>query len=295
MDAVAPLSAAERFRHMLAGPELLTCSAIDGPLSARIAQQAGIDLALLGGFPVAAVRFGLPDTGLIAFAEMVEQTRATCAAVPGYPVIADADNGYGNAMNVRRTVLEYARAGAACLHIEDQLWPKKCGHYPGGRRVCPRDEARIKIRAAVDARRETGADILILARTDARSGVGFDEAMARCHDFEEEGADLLFIEAMESEDEMRRFADAFPDTPVCASLLPKSPQLSRAIIHEMGFKMVSYLLQLPAMIRAMQQMAAAIVADDMSLAPPAVSFPDMLRLVGLDEYEAASERYRLPE
>jgi 2-methylisocitrate lyase-like PEP mutase family enzyme len=137
-----------KFRELLANDDLLLCPLVGDPLSARLAQRSGVPIALLGGFAVSAHRYALPDAGLITFTDVLDQIRNTCDAVPGFPIIADADTGYGNAMNVRRTVTEFAKAGAAALLIEDQLWPKKCGHYGGPREVIPRAEARMKMRAA---------------------------------------------------------------------------------------------------------------------------------------------------
>jgi 2-methylisocitrate lyase-like PEP mutase family enzyme len=285
-------SAAARLRELLAGPDLLVCPVISDPLSARLVAQAGLPMALLGGFGVAAIRYALPDTGLITFTDVLDQLRNTSAAVPGFPVVADGDTGYGNAMNVRRTVHEFARAGAAAILIEDQVWPKKCGHYGGGRPVIGREEARMKIRAAVAARGD--ADILIMARTDARSSVGFAEAMARCRTFEAEGADILFAEALETEAELEEFGGGFR-TPTWANMMPKTPVASRAALRAMGFKVVTYNLLLPAAIRAMRDMLAALAADDMSRAPPAASFAEVASLVGLPEYDAEAERYRVPE
>src|SRR5262245_47744616 len=163
-------------------------------LSARLIHEAGFPLTLMSGFAVSAARLGEPDTGLISFAEMLDQLRNICAAAPRLPVIGDGDTGYGNAVNVLRTVREYARAGAAGIMIEDQLSPKRCGHTRG-KQVVSRSEARMRIRAAVDAGRESG--ILIMARTDARAVNGFEDALARCGDFVEEGADIIFLEAPE--------------------------------------------------------------------------------------------------
>jgi 2-methylisocitrate lyase-like PEP mutase family enzyme len=132
-----------------------------------LAQEAGFATVLLGGLGVAAERFALPDLGLVTFSDMLDQVRNTCAAVPGFPVIADGDTGYGNALNERRTIIEYARAGAAGILLEDQLWPKQCGHYAGPRAVVSAGEARMKIRAAADARREASvADPSWLSRIE---------------------------------------------------------------------------------------------------------------------------------
>ncbi len=284
-------NAAQRLREKLAGPEILVCPVIADPLSARLCQEAGFPLALLGGFGIAAIGFALPDAGLIDFTEVVTALHNVCAAVPGFPVIADGDTGYGNAMNVRRTVTEFARAGAAVILLEDQVWPKKCGHYGGKREVIPRAEARLKIRAAVDARNEAGADILILARTDARSAIGFDEAMARCEDFVAEGADIIFAEALETEAELKFFGGHFKH-PKLANMMPKTPVKSRAELKAMGFNIVTYNVLVHAAIHAMQQTLKALRADDMASAPPLAAFDEVTRLVGLPDYLALEQRYR---
>jgi len=284
--------AAARLRQLLAGPDLLVCPVLHDALSARLAMEAGFPTAFMGGFGVAATRFGLPDTGLIGFAEMVDQLRSLTTAVPGYPVIADGDTGYGNAMNVRRTVAEYAGAGAACILIEDQLWPKKCGHIDGPRLVIPRDEARLKIRAAVEAARD--ADILVLARTDARGRHGLDEAVSRARDFEAEGADIVFVEALQSADELAAFARAIKK-PTWANMMPKTPLVSRARLKEMGFKIVTYNVILPAMIQATQDVLTALAKDDMDRAPPIAAFGEVMRVVGLPQYNALETRYAAAE
>jgi 2-methylisocitrate lyase-like PEP mutase family enzyme len=284
-------NSAQRLRELLAGPELLVCPVISDPLSARLCQEAGFSMALLGGFGIAAMGFAMPDAGLIDFTEVVTAVHNVCEAAPGFPIIADGDTGYGNAMNVRRTVREFARAGAAVILIEDQVWPKKCGHYGGKREVIPRAEARLKIRAAIEARNEANADILILARTDARSAVGFDEAMARCEDFAAEGADIIFAEALESEAELSSFAGRFRQ-PKLANMMPKTPVKSRAELKAMGFSIVTYNVLLHAAIRAMQQTLQALKTDDMTHAPPLAAFDEVTRLVGLPDYLALEQRYR---
>src|SRR6185312_7143851 len=195
---------AQKLRALLATNSIIRMPCAWDAISARMISQAGYGLTLMSGFSVSGSKMAMPDTGLISFGEMVDQLRLICEAAPELLVIGDGDTGYGNALNAQRTVREYARAGAAAIMIEDQVSPKRCGHTKG-KQVIARDEARMKIRAAVDARREADADILILARTDARAVHGFDEALDRCRDFEAEGADIIFFEAPETETEMRRF------------------------------------------------------------------------------------------
>ena len=185
-------------------------------LSARLVAEAGYKVMFMSGFAIWATRLALPDTGLVSFSEMTDSLRNCCSGAGEIPLIGDGDTGFGNALNVQRTVVEYARAGAAGVMIEDQISPKKCGHTHG-KRVVSRAEARMKVRAAVDAKAD--ADILIMARTDARAVLGFDEALERCKEFESEGADIIFLEAPESEDEMWRFCEAMK-SPCMANMVP---------------------------------------------------------------------------
>jgi 2-methylisocitrate lyase-like PEP mutase family enzyme len=282
---------AQTLRSLLGGPEILVCPVVADPLSARLCQEAGFPLALLGGFGIAAIGFAMPDAGLIDFTEVVTALHNTCAANPGFPIIADGDTGYGNAMNVRRTVKEFARAGAAVILIEDQVWPKKCGHYGGKREVIAREEARLKIRAAVEARNEMGADMMILGRTDARGAVSFDEAMARCEAFVAEGADIIFAEALETEAELKDFGRRFKH-PKVANMMPKTPVKSRTELKAMGFDIVTYNVLIHAAVQAMQSTLKALKADNIASAPPLAGFDEVARLVGLPDYMKLEQRYK---
>ena len=192
---------------------------------------------------------------------------------------------------MQRTVVEYARAGAAAVMIEDQVSPKKCGHTRG-KQVISREEARMKIRAAVDARSD--ADILIMARTDARAVHGFDEALARCRDFEAEGADIIFLEAPETEDEMRRFCGAMRK-PCMANLVPggKTPILPPAKLQEIGYKLALYpVMLLSSAIAAMQATLAALRPGSTAPHPPSISFNELQGIVGFPDYWDRETRYR---
>ena len=193
---------------------LVVPGAYDG-ISARLVQQAGFPAVYMTGYGTAASRLGLPDLGFAGLAEMADHAR-NLAAVLDVPLIADADTGYGNALNVRRTVQMYEAAGVAGLHIEDQITPKRCGHL-SGHQVIPRGEFAGKIRAAVDAR--TDPDLLVIARTDAISAVDFDEALRRGEAAAKAGADVLFIEAPRDEAQVERVARAF-DTPLLYNYAP---------------------------------------------------------------------------
>ena len=263
-------------------------------ISAKLVADAGFKLMFMSGFAVSAARLGLPDTGLISFAEMLDTLRNCCSAARDVPLIGDGDTGYGNALNVQRTVIEYARAGAAAVMIEDQVSPKKCGHTRG-KQVITRNEARMKIRAAVDAKREV--DILILARTDARAVHGFDEALARCRDFEAEGADIIFLEAPENEAEMTRFCEAM-QKPCMANMVPggKTPMLPPKELQQIGYKLALYpVALLTSAIAAMQTTLAVLRPESGKSLPPSISFVELQKVVGFPEYWALETKYQVSE
>lgn len=258
-------------------------------LSARLVEAAGFQLTFMSGFSVSAARLGLPDTGLISYGEMEAQGRLICSAV-SIPVIADGDTGYGNELNVRRTVDGYARAGFAGVMIEDQLAPKRCGHTRG-KEVVSRDEARARIRAAVDAR-EAGADVLIMARTDARAAHGLDEAIARAREFLDLGADILFVEAPESLEELARIGSEVPG-PKLANLVEggDTPLVSLDELEALGFKIAAYpVTLLSASIRAMQEALESLALGQMP--KRLLEFPELRRVVGFEAYDEALARYR---
>ena len=281
-------SPAEKLRARLAQPGVIVAPACFDALSARIVERAGFDASFMSGFAVAAAKLGMPDTGLISYSEMLEQGRDICNAV-SIPVIGDADTGYGNALNVKRTVQGYAQAGFACAMIEDQLAPKRCGHTRG-KQVVSRDEALLRIQAAVDARDE-GADILIMARTDARATDGFEEAMWRIRAFADIGADILFLEAPESEEEMRAFCDGVAG-PKMANLVEQgdTPVLPPALLEEMGYKIVLYpLTLLNAALAAMERAADAL--RDGRTPDQLTDFAHIRDVVGFTDYYEAEKKY----
>lgn len=280
-------SPAERIRTLLNRPGILLMPGCHDALSARLAEQAGFETAFMSGFAVAATRLGLPDTGLISYGEMVEQGQRICAAV-GIPLFGDGDTGFGNALNVKRTVRGYAQAGFGCIMLEDQIAPKRCGHTQGKATV-GRDEAATRIRAAVDAREE-GADILIMARTDARAVHGLDEAIERCRLFRELGADITFLEAPESEAEMRRYC-AEVEGPKMVNLIErgKTPILPLAELEAMGYAIAVYpLTLLNVSIRAMR---AALSEMRTGGRPAAMDFEELKTAVGFPDYYREEERY----
>ncbi len=275
-------------RTLLQEPGLVTMPCCFDALSAKLIEAAGFPLTFMSGFAVAATRLGLPDTGLISYAEMLDQGRNICGAV-SIPVIGDADTGYGNAVNVKRTVHGYAQAGFAAVMLEDQVAPKRCGHTQG-KDVVPRAEAVARIRAAVDARAE-GPDILIVARTDARAPLGLDEAIARGRAFVEAGADIAFLEAPESEEEMRRLCGEIPG-PKMANMVEGgvTPVLPPAQLEDLGYAIAAYpLTLLSAGAAAMQDALTALRAGEPP--PQLLDFGALRTLVGFDAYDREQARY----
>ncbi len=285
------MTPAQRLRTLLAQPKIEIMPGCHDALSAKLVADAGYKVAFMSGFAVSAARLAMPDTGLISFAEMLDSLRSCCNAASTIPLIGDGDTGYGNALNVQRTVIEYARAGAAAVMIEDQLSPKKCGHTRG-KQVISRAEARMKIRAAVEAAADAG--ILIMARTDARAVHGFEEAVARCREFEAEGADIIFLEAPESEEEMRGFCAAM-SKPCMANLVAggKTPLLPPARLEEIGYKLALYpVMLLSSAIAAMQATLVALRPGAPVPQPPSVSFADLQGIVGFPDYWEREIRYQ---
>ncbi len=260
-------------------------------LSARLIELAGFPLTFMSGFAVAAARLARPDTGLLSYGEVLDQGRAILEAVR-IPVIGDADTGYGNVANVQRTLAGYARAGFAGIMIEDQLAPKRCGHTLG-KEVVGRDEACARIRAAVAAR-DAGADILIMARTDARATQGLAEALWRLQAFADLGADILFLEAPRDEAEMRAFCSAVPG-PKMANMLEEglSPLLPPSHLAAIGYKIAAYpLTLLNSAVYAMQEALADL--RDGHVPRRRVPFATIRQLVGFDDYDQLLARYAAP-
>ncbi|MDX1609014.1 MAG: isocitrate lyase/PEP mutase family protein [Halofilum sp. (in: g-proteobacteria)] len=281
-------AAAARLRELLAGPGLLQMPGCFDAMSARLIEEAGFPLGFMSGFAVSASHLAGPDTGLMSLGEMLDRGREICAAT-SIPMIGDGDTGFGNAVSVRRTVQGYARAGFACVMIEDQVAPKRCGHTQG-KQVVSREDAEVRLQAALDARDE-GADILVMARTDARGPLGLDEAIERCRRFADMGADITFLEAPESEQEMAAYCEAVPG-PKMANMIEHgtTPILPPARLEEIGYRIAVYpLSQLSAAIRAMRACLERIRAGE--LPDNILEFRELTTAVGFDDYHTLADRY----
>ena len=282
---------AQRLRDLLAEDRCHVMPCCFDALSAKLIEQEGFALTFMSGFAASASRIGAPDLGLMSYGEVENQVANICGAV-SLPLIADGDTGYGNAMNVRRTVRGLHRAGAASVMIEDQLAPKRCGHTPG-KAVVSREEAFDRIRAAVDeaeAIRAEGSDVLILARTDARHEHGLGEAIERAARFAELGADILFVEAPRSEGEMRRVCAELPG-PKMANIVEggATPDLSNEALGEIGYAVAAYPLTL--MAAAMRAMTDTLRGMRQGRRDGLMEFGELRRRIGFEDYYEASERY----
>jgi 2-methylisocitrate lyase-like PEP mutase family enzyme len=290
-----PETAARRLRRLLDEGRLVVMPCCFDALSARLIEAAGFPATFMSGFAVSAARLGLPDTGLISYGEMLDQGRTICEAV-SIPVLGDGDTGYGNALNVKRTVRGYARAGLAAVMIEDQVAPKRCGHT-AGKEIVGRAEAETRMQAALDARddvRGEGGDILVLAHTDARATHGLDEALDRARAFRAAGADILFVEALKSEAEMRAACEGL-DGPVMANLVEggETPLLPPAKLEEIGFALAAYpLTLLSAAMRAMTEALSELGAGRHP--ERLLDFAELRRIVGFDAYDAEAAGYATP-
>lgn len=231
------LSPRKKLRLMLDQPgKILLAPGVYDALSALAAYRAGAECAVMGGYAVSGARLAKPDVGLLTMTEMAEQLRIICRAVP-LPVIADGDTGHGNELNVQRTVEEFENAGAAAIVLEDQQFPKRCGHM-AGKSVIPAEEYVLKLKAALEARSDP--DLVIIARCDARAPLGLEEAIRRGHLYLDAGADMLFIEAPQSVAELERIATEFKGARLVANMIEggKTPLLDTATLAEMGYKLV---------------------------------------------------------
>ena len=260
-------------------------------LSAKLAQQTGFPMAFISGYSVAATAIGEPDLGLLTQTEMIDQARRVCASV-SIPIIVDADTGYGNPLNVYRTVNDLIAAGAAGCFLEDQVWPKRCGHMRG-KRVVERQEYVQKILAAAEAR--AGRDFFIVARTDALAVHGLDEAVARVTAARQAGADASFVEAPGSVDQLAEIGRRAP-RPIVANMLEggKTPVLPKEQLATLGFQLILYpLTGLFAAARAIRALYERLRRDGTTLGSEAdlMGFDEFNQLIGVDAKYALAERF----
>jgi 2-methylisocitrate lyase-like PEP mutase family enzyme len=279
----------EKFRALLAQPGLVAMPAVWDGLTAKLTHGAGFKTAFLSGSCVAASRLGGPDLDLISFAEMLNSLEMVRGAAPGLLVLADGDHGYGNAMNVQRTVRAYGRAGAAAVLIEDKITPRAL--TSDGKPCMPREEVRMKIRAAVEAAKDSG--ILVMARTDCRPTAGMEEALARIEMYVEEGADILFLDSPKDEEEVRMAVAASKGRPHFAVLSPGAQRAcpTQARAAELGLKIGTFPTgTLSPAIAGMRAGLAAIAAGQ-SEAAGALSPKEFRETLGYGDYDAVARRF----
>jgi 2-methylisocitrate lyase-like PEP mutase family enzyme len=287
-------SLAERrkaFRQMCKQRNAVIVPGAGNALTARIIEDAGFDVIYITGAGLANTLLGVPDLGLVTLTELAS-TVSAISEITDKPLIVDIDTGFGNALNAQRTMRVIERAGAFAVQIEDQVFPKKCGHF-AGKAVIPLDEAVSKIEAVVDAREDHNT--LVIARTDARAIEGFESAMERAEAFIKAGADMTFVEAPQSEEELRTIASRL-SVPQVANMVVggKTPLTTKASLHEMGFSLVLYAnTPLQAAMRSMSDVLKVLHDDgDVGrVTDKLADFEERQRLVSKDEYDAADARY----
>jgi len=281
------------FRARMERREAVILPGAGNALTARVIEDQGFDALYVTGAGIANTYLGAPDLGLVTLTELAS-TVSTISEITNLPLVVDIDTGFGNALNTQRTVRLIERAGAAAMQMEDQVFPKKCGHF-AGKAVIPLEEAVSKIKAAVDAREDPNT--LIIARTDARAIHGLDAALDRAEAFIEAGADMTFVEAPTSAEEMRAITTRL-SVPQVANMVVggKTPLTAQADLAAMGFSMVLYAnAPLQAAMRAMSEVLGALKADgDISAVIDRLAdFKERQRLVDKDTYDAAEARYRV--
>jgi len=287
-------TSAQRIRELLEQERPLVLGGVYDGVTTRLADAAGFEVLFIGGFSVAATLLGEPDFGYLTQTEMADAARRICRLTTR-PVLVDADTGYGNALNVLRTVELYQAAGAAGLFLEDQVWPKRCGHMRG-KQVVDRAEWLGKLRAVLSER--PGRDLFLVARTDARAALGLDEAIARGQAARDLGADAVFIEAPESVAELERIARAIPG-PKVANMVEggRTPLLAPAELHALGFDLiVTPLAALLAAARAVREVydelrRSGTLRDRLGQLLP---FDEFNALIDLDRHYALEQRFRIP-
>jgi 2-methylisocitrate lyase-like PEP mutase family enzyme len=275
--------ARDRLRKLLSGPEMAVAPFVYDCLQARLAQRAGFKAVYMTGFGTAAAR-GFPDLGLLTMTEMIDNVRAIARSVQ-IPVICDADTGYGEAINVQRTIREYEDAGAAALHIEDQVWPKRCG-FLEGKQVIPLDNMVAKLRAALDARRDP--KLVIIARTDALAPLGWNEVARRAQAYHAAGADLIFVDGIKTIDDLKNCARLLSGMP----LLYNGQLLHPAEVGRYGFKLMIHIASLFAIFQRTRDTLDELARSGAIAGGPGFELlPEMTDLLGAPEILASSRKY----
>ena len=281
----------EKLKKRLLEPGLVLAPGVFDMVSLRLADTFGFDALYMTGFGTVASHLGLPDAGLATYSDMLGRV-SVMAAMDKPPLIADADTGYGGLINLRHTVRGYEAAGAAAIQLEDQEFPKKCGHTLG-RRVIPMEDMVQKIQVAVEARQDP--NFLIIARTDARTSLGLDEAIRRAQSYALAGADILFVESPESEDEMRQIAQSLK-TPLVANMVEKgrTPVISRDALEALGYKLAIFpVTALLASVHAMQNVYKQFQTQGSSAdgQVPLFDFTDLTQLMGFEDIWEFEKRF----
>jgi 2-methylisocitrate lyase-like PEP mutase family enzyme len=284
-----------QFRARLAEKRAILLPGAANALAARIIADLGFEAIYLSGAGLTNTYLGMPDMGFVGLQEIAQHT-ATIRDATDLPIIVDADTGFGNALNVRHTIRTLERAGASAVQIEDQLNPKRCGHF-SGKDVVGLDEARSRIKAAADARQDQ--NLLIVARTDARATLGFDAAIERAQAFIEDGADITFVEAPESIEEIRATPQRLGSTPQLVNLVVggRTPIMGLDELEQMGFSLVLYAnVALQGAVFGMQAALGQLMANgNMDETGPVASFKERQRLVNKPFYDGLEKRYAIKE
>ena len=281
---------ADKLKNLLDQKDIIVMPGCYDALSAKLIEREELNAGFMSGFAVSSTKLGMPDTGLISFSEMAEQVRNICN-VTSIPIIFDGDTGYGNVVNVYRTVRGFADAGAAAIMIEDQKWPKKCGHTKG-KDVVELDEANSRIKAAVDASKMNNKDILVMARTDAIATRGLDDAIKRMQKFSELGADILFVEAIKSKEDMKRVIKEVPGHHMINLIEDgETPLLEMNELEDIGFKIAVFPLTLmSASVKTMQESLKNM--KNKTYNTNVSKFSDLRDIVGFNEYYEIEDKYK---
>lgn len=281
-----------KFKQMMFGGHLVNMVVVPDVLAAKIAEQEGFDALFVAGYAASADLLGMPDRGILDFGQQLDQLHRVCEAVD-VPVFADADTGYGDEENVKRTTRAFEQAGAVGLFLEDQVWPKRCGHM-ANKQVEPTEVLEGKLKAAVSAREND--NFLIMSRTDARQSYGLDEAINRSKRYHAAGSDMIFIEAPQSKDELQKVADTFPEVPLMANMIEggATPLTSATELDEMGYSILVH----PNDLTYVDSYADRMLLHELKTTGKTdesqkrmIEFPEFNQMVGLDKLNALDQKY----